>query len=164
MSKFMKNKKIILTIGLILAFIAFFVFIFLSPQKITTIAPPSNLPLLKGEVPEAEEVIKETKPTPKPLSAQNTEKVTVIFGEEKITLSTPANTTFYDALMKAKNSGAITFSGKNYPSLGFFLTDIGALHSGDGKDLLYYINGKEATVGVSSYILKNGDILEWKLE
>jgi len=30
--------------------------------------------------------------------------------------------------------------------------------------LLYYINGKEASVGVSTYKPKNGDIIEWKLK
>lgn len=74
------------------------------------------------------------------------------------------NTTLYDALVQAKNTGAITFFGKNYPGLGFFVTDIGTLHSGNGKNLIYYINGKEATVGVSSYRLKDGDIIKWKLE
>ena len=85
-------------------------------------------------------------------------------GEEIINLSFAPETFFYDALMEASNAGNLTFEGKNYPGLGFFITDIGPLHSGNGKYLLYYINGKEATVGVSAYKLKNGDIIEWKLE
>jgi len=74
------------------------------------------------------------------------------------------NTFLYDALVREKDKGNIDFSGKNYPGLGFFVTDIGTLHSGNGKNLIYYINGKEATVGVSSYALKDGDVIEWKLE
>jgi hypothetical protein len=96
--------------------------------------------------------------------SKNTEKVTVLAGEIKIDLSVPPNTIFYDALVDAQSEGKITFSGKKYTALGFFVTDIGTLHAGDGKDLLYYVNGKEATVGVSQYVLKNGDIVEWKLE
>lgn len=111
---------------------------------------------------------KETKLTPKSIPklapSKNTENITIIAGEEKVNLSVPADTSFYNALIETKSSGKITFSGKNYPGLGFFVTDIETLHAGDGKDLLYYINGKEATVGVSSYILKDGDVLEWKLE
>ncbi|MDO8686856.1 MAG: DUF4430 domain-containing protein [Candidatus Berkelbacteria bacterium] len=89
---------------------------------------------------------------------------TILTGNTTILLSFFQNTTFYNALIQAKNEGKITFSGKNYPGLGFFVTDIGTLHSGSGKNLLYYINGKEATVGVSLYTLKDGDIIEWKLE
>ncbi|MBP6883683.1 MAG: DUF4430 domain-containing protein [Candidatus Pacebacteria bacterium] len=72
--------------------------------------------------------------------------------------------TLYDALTMAMEKGDIKFSGKIYPSLGFFVTDIGELHAGDGKNLLYYVNGKEAEVGVSEYIIKNKDVILWKLE
>jgi len=106
--------------------------------------------------------------TPSPASTEstdkNTESATVIAGNTTAYLSFPPNTVFYDALVQAKNQGQIVFNGKNYLGLGFFITDIETLHSGGGKDLLYYVNGKEATVGVSSYTLKNGDIIEWKLE
>ena len=94
----------------------------------------------------------------------NTQSATILIGDTTNHLSFAPNTVFYDALMQAKNADKIEFSGRNYLGLGFFVTDIGTLHSGNGKSLIYYINGKEATVGVSSYILKNGDIIEWKLE
>lgn len=101
-----------------------------------------------------------------PVSQKTTESkalsVTVSAGNTTIYLE--PNVIFYDALVEAKDSGKITFSGKNYPGLGFFVTDIGALHTGNGKSLLYYINGKQASVGVSSYTLKDGDVIEWKLE
>ena len=108
----------------------------------------------------------ENKPVPekKLAPSKNTENITVIAGQDKINLSVAPDTTFYNALIEAQGADKITFSGKKYPALGFFVTDIGTLHAGDGKDLLYYVNGKEATVGVSGYVLKNGDILEWKLE
>ncbi|MBI2627425.1 DUF4430 domain-containing protein [Candidatus Nomurabacteria bacterium] len=93
-----------------------------------------------------------------------TQSAIILAGDTTTHLSFSPNTIFYDALAQAKTAGAISFSGKNYPGLGFFVTDIGTLHSGNGKNLLYYVNGKEATVGVSSYLLKNGDIIEWKLK
>lgn len=89
---------------------------------------------------------------------------TVIAGEKTVILSVPAETTFYDALVASRDKGEIEFAGKNYPWLGFFVTDIGTLHAGGDLDLLYYINGKEASVGVSTYVLKDGDAIEWKLE
>ena len=76
----------------------------------------------------------------------------------------PQGSSLYDALVLAQQNKQIIFSGTSYPSLGFFVTDIGVLHSGNGKNLLYYINGKEAQVGISSYQPKDGDTISWKLE
>ena len=70
----------------------------------------------------------------------------------------------YDAMNVLKEEGKITFEGKNYPGLGFFVTRINSLISGDGKNLMYYINGVEASVGISTYEIKEGDIIEWKLK
>ena len=95
---------------------------------------------------------------------KNTETVTILAGETMTQLLVAPNTFFYNALVQAKNQEQILFDGKNYPGLGFFVTNIGTLHSGNRKNLLYYINGKKATVGVSSYKLKDGDIIDWKLE
>lgn len=95
---------------------------------------------------------------------ENNQSVTILAGKITTHLLLPSKTLLYDALTQAKNTNNISFSGRNYPGLGFFVTDIGTLHAGNGKNLLYYINGKEATVGVSSYTLKDGDVIEWKLE
>ncbi len=92
------------------------------------------------------------------------ENITLIMGEATVNFSVAPNTLFYDALVKEKSFGRIEFSGKNYPGLGFFVTGIGPLHASGGKDLFYYINGKEATVGISSYTLKNDDVIEWKIK
>lgn len=67
-------------------------------------------------------------------------------------------------LTDAKNHGEIAFSGKEYAGLGFFVTEIGTLKQEDGKYLMYSINGKEASVGVSLYIPKAGDAVVWELK
>jgi len=95
---------------------------------------------------------------------EDTGSVTVLAGEQTVQLPITPSTTFYDTLVNAQNAGTLTFLGKNYPGLGFFVTDIGSLHMSNGKNLLYYVNGKQATVGVSAYTLKDGDVIEWKLE
>ena len=92
------------------------------------------------------------------------EQITLIAGDLNIKLDFKEGQTFYEVLMAEQEKGKFTFNGKNYTGLGFFVTDIGDLHEGDGKNLLYYINGKEASSGVSVYIPKNGDLVEWKLE
>lgn len=95
---------------------------------------------------------------------KNIESVTILIGDKETHLNVAHGTIFYDALVEARNTSKLTFSGKNYPDLGFFVTDIGSLHGGNGKNLIYYVNGKEATVGVSSYTLKDKDFIEWRLE
>ena len=97
------------------------------------------------------------------IQTQTTQSQTKVEAGE-IVANLPSNTILYDALVQAKANGKINFSGRNYPGLGFFVTDIGTLHAGGGKNSIYYINGVEATVGISSYMLRNGDIIKWKLE
>lgn len=67
-------------------------------------------------------------------------------------------------LTAAKERGEITLFGKEYFGLGFFVTELGSLKEGDGKHLMYYINGKEASVGVSTYVPKAGDLVVWELK
>jgi hypothetical protein len=93
----------------------------------------------------------------------STSFITVVAGELKVGIPYIENETFYSALVSAQKSGLLTFVGREYSELGFFVSDIGTLHSGEGKNLLYYINGKEASVGVSTYVPKNGDVVEWRL-
>lgn len=159
------QKKLYISI-LITIFFAIFIFSLIKFFVISSFEKEENLittpnPLLLKEG--AKTIT--YKPNPPLLSeggVRGGNSVTVSAGDIKINLQ--PNTTFYDALVQAKNTGTITFSGKNYPGLGFFVTEIGTLRAGGGKNLLYYINGKQAYVGVSSYTLKDGDVIEWKLE
>ena len=85
-------------------------------------------------------------------------------GSQTISLPLSPNETVYDALKYAQAQGEISFTGTIYPGLGFFITSIGALKSGNGENLMYYVNGTQATVGISSYIPHDGDTIVWKLE
>ena len=102
--------------------------------------------------------------TPEPENKKNNQSATLVAGGTIVQLNFAPNTTLYNALIEARDAGKLIFAGKNYPGLGFFVTDIGTLHANGRNNLIYSINGKEATVGVSSYTLKDGDIIEWKLE
>lgn len=90
--------------------------------------------------------------------------VIVIVDNIIFNLSFNKGNSLYDALYEAREQGQITFTGEQYYGLGFFVTDIGSLHKNKNKNLMYYINGEEAKVGISSYIPKDGDIISWKLE
>jgi hypothetical protein len=49
-------------------------------------------------------------------------------------------------------------------SLGDFVVAINGNDGGRKKYWLYFVNHKEADVGAATYITKNGDLVEWKLE
>ena len=104
--------------------------------------------------------------TPKNKIVEKKNDINVNFkiSTENFSLSVPENSSVLEALVLAQQEKLTTFSGKEYPALGFFVSDSGSLHSGDSNYLIYYINEQEASVGVSSYELKDGDTIEWKLE
>jgi len=101
-------------------------------------------------------------------SAEETESTgetaTFKVGDTEFKILVSENTTVYDTMNTLMSEGKIAFEGKEYPALGFFVTKINALQSGGGKNLMYDINGKEASFGVSSYVVQEGDIIEWKLK
>lgn len=56
-----------------------------------------------------------------------------------------------------------TVQAKHY-SFGYFVTSIDGVSGNGPKYWTMYVNGKEATVGASSYITKNSDRISWKLQ
>jgi len=75
----------------------------------------------------------------------------------------PEGATVLDTMNISKNNN-FSFKGKEYPSLGFFVEEINGVKGENGKYWIYYINEQQAEVGVSKYIVKNGDIISWKLK
>ncbi len=57
-----------------------------------------------------------------------------------------------------------SFMVSKHSSLGSFVEEINNIRGRMGKYYIYYINGKSADVGISKYILKEGDIINWNLE
>ena len=53
---------------------------------------------------------------------------------------------------------------KEFSGMGFFVSAIGDLKENSTKHLIYFVNGKSPTVGVSSYQPKNNDVVEWQLK
>ncbi len=99
------------------------------------------------------------------LKKEYNSSINLIFGSDSLDLQFKAGLSLFEVLTKAAADKKITLLSKEYPPLGFFVTQIGNLKDGeDGKHLFYYINGQEATVGASDYILKDGDRIEWKLK
>ena len=64
----------------------------------------------------------------------------------------------------AASSTSLTFTGRNYPSLGFFVESIDGKQAGNGSAWIFYVNGKESQTGISSTMLHPGDTVEWRYE
>ena len=73
-------------------------------------------------------------------------------------------TTVYDFMDKLRSEGKINFVEKNYTGMGKFIETINGMKSGSDRSWIYYVNGKEAEVGVSNYKINPGDIVSWKYE
>jgi len=69
-----------------------------------------------------------------------------------------------DSEENKENKNNFSFASKEYPGLGIFIDEINGIKGVPGKYWIYYINDKEASVGISKYILKDGDIISWKQE
>lgn len=91
------------------------------------------------------------------------QKATLKAGSTEIALSFSEGESLYDALVWAKQAG-LSLELKEYPGMGYFVTAIGSLVSTETKYLMYSVNGEEASVGISSYTLKPGDVIEWQLK
>jgi hypothetical protein len=78
------------------------------------------------------------------------------------------NTTLLEVMrqLTIQSAQSFTFSGKEYPSLGFFVEEINGTKNdlANEKYWIYYINGKPAQIGISNYKIKQNDLIEWKYE
>jgi hypothetical protein len=66
------------------------------------------------------------------------------------------------ALMRRLGAQGLSFSGKEYPSLGFFVESINGKESADGLYWFLYINGESSDSGASSANVAPGDAVEWR--
>ena len=75
------------------------------------------------------------------------------------------NASVYDVMVKIKNENKnFYFKYKEYPAIGIFINEINGEKGSSGKYWIYYVNDKEASVGVSNYIIKEGDVITFQQE
>lgn len=169
--KNMYNKKIIGVLVLCLICIGF---IFAIPTKIDTVQTTQNIEKNSTEnVVSVTGSVNDVVQTPIKSQASIVSSSSAEVIKPSVTLKLDGyvgvveieeKTTVLEVMQKAAQDKQIIFDGKEYSGLGFFVTRVGSLVNGDGKNLMYYVNDKEASVGVSSYVLSDGDIIEWKLK
>jgi hypothetical protein len=109
-------------------------------------------------------------PVPKALAGKidNSPDIKVLLTvlDKNYELEVKENSSVFDAMkeLETKNDGDFSFKYNEYPSMGIFVYEINGMKETRGSYWLYYVNDKEASVGVSSYILKEGDSILWKQE
>ncbi len=76
------------------------------------------------------------------------------------------NGSVYDMLVAAQKKGLISFSGRQFSGVGFFVEEIDGLRQDGQKGMywIYAVNGTKAHVGVSSYGLRVGDRVTFTYE
>lgn len=75
-----------------------------------------------------------------------------------------SGTSVLNAMRALASTTDFIFSGKEYPSLGFFVESINGKKNSDGYYWILYVNDKESPKGVSETFLNPGDSVLWKYE
>jgi len=70
--------------------------------------------------------------------------------------------TVLEAMYAHQAAGGFTFTGKEHPSLGFFVETINGRGAADGKYWFLYINGESSPTGASDTNVSRGDTIEWR--
>jgi len=125
-----------------------------TPQALPMMIPPQIevKPLSGGLSPLKTETIKTEK------------KASLIVFDKKYEIAIGRDNSVYKTMDNLQKLEDFSFSYKEYPSLGIFINKINDIEGSRGKYWIYYVNGQEAQVGVSKYILKDGDIISWELK
>ncbi|MBI4093361.1 DUF4430 domain-containing protein [Candidatus Kaiserbacteria bacterium] len=81
-----------------------------------------------------------------------------------ISIASNVDGTVLDAMHAQKAEGTLSFSGREFPGLGFFVEEINGKRSADGYYWILYVNGTLSQTGVSQTFLSAGDLIEWRYE
>ena len=97
-------------------------------------------------------------------SIVQTPDITLIVASSSYQIDVPPDSTVLDVLRAAASTSALQFSGREYPSLGFFIDSINGVRGANGSYWALYINGTYSQLGASSAVVKAGDTVEWRYE
>ncbi len=88
------------------------------------------------------------------------------YGDGKVSIFTAAlnaNETLFDFTKRLTDQNKLSFVYKDYKDLGMLVQEIGSHKNSPRAYWQYWVNNKYAQVGASTYVVKAGDIIEWKL-
>ncbi len=158
MSYIQKHKwhLVIFVILLLIAGVSWYFGSIKTPTTATFAATPTVTP-------EQPTTFVATPPTTPPINQKTIEQLNNGTIEQIVTsykLQIITTSTVYDAM----KSSQLNFQTKTFSGLGEFVEEINGLKNDpqNGKYWGYFINGVSAQLGISTQIVKPGDLIEWK--
>lgn len=104
---------------------------------------------------------------PKALSEKNV-RVSLVVSDKEYQTLVGSGATVLEVMENIQNESSedniFDFKYTEHPGLGIFINEINDKGGGSSGYWIYYVNGIEASVGVSNYKIKEGDIISWKYE
>lgn len=94
-------------------------------------------------------------------------RATVEVSGKRYETNIPEKSNIYElmmVLMSNSKENGFTFNAKEYSGMGYFVDTINNIKGTPGAYWIYYINDKKASVGISQYVVKEGDIIRWSQE
>jgi hypothetical protein len=111
------------------------------------------------------QAVKSSAPT---TTTEEVKKISIKFLVEQKVYETKIipNQNVYSLMQQLSQQGDFSFKARNYSGMGYFVTEINNKKNDQMSGLywIYYINGAKAQVGVSQYVVKDGDEIVWKYE
>ncbi len=161
------NKRFYFWYFAIVVFVAIIAFNSLTPRTVLTSTPAPHIitqqtsPLAKTQPKPAP-----NQPTQNATTSPRTETTTIrlIIASSTHTVYVTPRATVLDAMRTLQSEGGLMFSGREYPSLGFFVDSIDDKKNANGYDWFLYINNQESSTGASQTTLHDGDVVEWRFE
>lgn len=153
-----KNKlSIYIAVGII---IMFFAFVFLRNEEHVPTTVNS-----RNETGTENKIVENKVETNKIAIPVNLIEVSVKVIDKNFNVKVADGSTALEAMEKLANENKdFKFVGKNYGSMGIFIESINGIDGTNKKFWIYYVNNEKASVGVSKYVLRSGDIISWNLE
>ena len=93
-------------------------------------------------------------------------RVVLVAGEHEYESWGIEGKTVYQVMEDLRSNQGFAFGGRDFLGLGFFVEEINGIAQKPREDMywIYYINGEKSKVGVSQYVVKPDDAIEWKYE
>lgn len=99
------------------------------------------------------------------LPETNTLSISLVVPGRVYTANIKEETSVFEAMEQIQKESTplnmFSFKYTEHLGLGNFVNEINGVKGTPGKYWIYYVNGKEPSVGVSNYILKDGDSILW---
>lgn len=110
-----------------------------------------------------------TTPSTKNLAATSTgqaeESITITVASSTYTVGIEDGENVIDAMQAlAAQESSFTYTGEEYPGMGYFVESIDGKENGSGSYWFLYVNGTSSNTGASATAVHPGDAIEWRYE